>query len=240
MPFSLVSADFLASDSCYDNELKQALERHHQGSARVIPIILCPCDWTSAPFGKLQALPIAPREGAKPITLWNNQDEAFLAVAQGIRQVAKELGAISSEQRSPPPASSNTQLLSTLDTLNQTLKTMSDQPPASKYNFPKAEKVQIFEKVDTYHEHNYGTAQDLTEAAQDIKSLLDTLSQTYDRPETAIVTHDVQVALNNDPTLRDRLRSAFKAGGIEAVKALFNHPVISISTETLRGFLEAE
>ena len=84
----LISSDFIASDYCYDVELKWALDRHNAGEARVIPIILRPTDWQSAPFGKLQALP----KDAKPITTWANEDEAFLDVARGIRRVAEELG----------------------------------------------------------------------------------------------------------------------------------------------------
>ena len=85
----LISSDFLASDYCYDVELKRALERHDAREARVIPIILRPTDWRSAPFGKLQALP----KDAKPITTWANEDEAFLDVALGIRRVAEQLRA---------------------------------------------------------------------------------------------------------------------------------------------------
>jgi len=33
----LVSADFIASDYCYDIEMKRALERQHRKEARVIP-----------------------------------------------------------------------------------------------------------------------------------------------------------------------------------------------------------
>lgn len=47
----LISSDFLASDYCYDVELKAALERHNSGEARVIPIILRPVDWQT---GRLQ------------------------------------------------------------------------------------------------------------------------------------------------------------------------------------------
>jgi hypothetical protein len=53
----VVSADFLAADDCYHVEMGQANERHHAGTARVIPIILHACDWMAAPFGKLKALP---------------------------------------------------------------------------------------------------------------------------------------------------------------------------------------
>ena len=83
----LISSDFLASDYCYDKEMTRAIERHHQGTARVIPIILRPCDWHSAPFGKLQALP----KDAKPVTQWSNPDEAFTNIAQGIRTAVTEL-----------------------------------------------------------------------------------------------------------------------------------------------------
>ena len=83
----LISANFLASNYCYDKEMTRALERHNQGTARVIPIILRPCDWHSAPFGKLQALP----KDAKPITQWSDQDAAFTNIAQGIRKAVEEL-----------------------------------------------------------------------------------------------------------------------------------------------------
>ena len=79
----LISPDFLASDYCYDIEMQRALERHKRGEARVIPIILRPCDWRSSPFAHLHCLP---RDG-KAATTWENQDEAFLALAQGLRRV---------------------------------------------------------------------------------------------------------------------------------------------------------
>ncbi len=53
----LIIPDFLASDYCYDVEVQRALERHTCGEARVIPIIVRPVDWHSAPFGHLQCLP---------------------------------------------------------------------------------------------------------------------------------------------------------------------------------------
>src|SRR5512147_326229 len=41
----LVSSDFLASDYCWDVETRRAMDRHEAGTARVIPVILRPCDW---------------------------------------------------------------------------------------------------------------------------------------------------------------------------------------------------
>lgn len=79
----LVSSDFLNSNYCYDVEFKRALQKHEEGSARIIPIILRPCDWQHSPLGKLLA---APKDG-KPITKWANLDEAFLDVVLQIRAV---------------------------------------------------------------------------------------------------------------------------------------------------------
>jgi hypothetical protein len=83
----LISADFLASDYCYDVELTHAMDRHDAGEARVVPIILRLVDWHSAPFGKLQALP----KDGRPVTSWANRDEAFFDISRGIRSVAEEL-----------------------------------------------------------------------------------------------------------------------------------------------------
>ena len=83
----LVSADFIASDYCYDKEMRLAIERHERGEARVIPIILRPCDWGGAPFGKLQGFP----KDMKPVTSWPSQDEALKDISIGIRRVAEEL-----------------------------------------------------------------------------------------------------------------------------------------------------
>jgi parallel beta-helix repeat protein len=88
----LISADFLASDYCYDIEMKRAMERHESGEARVIPIILRPVDWKGAPFGKLQALPT----NAEPIVSkkWGCADEAFVDVARGLRAAVGSLNPI--------------------------------------------------------------------------------------------------------------------------------------------------
>jgi internalin A len=80
----LISADFVASDYCYEKEMKRAMERQESEQARVIPVILRACDWNSAPFGKLQALP----KDAKPVTRWPDRDEAWNDVALGIRRMA--------------------------------------------------------------------------------------------------------------------------------------------------------
>jgi len=80
----LVSPDFLASNYCYEVEMKRALERHDTGEAIVIPVILRPCDWRAAPFGGLNATPT----DGKPITKWTDRDDALLEVAKAVREAA--------------------------------------------------------------------------------------------------------------------------------------------------------
>jgi TIR domain len=83
----LISADYLASDYCYDIEMTQAMNRHAIGEVRVVPIIIRPTNWMDAPIEKLQVLP----KNGKPITSWENQDEAFRDVISGILQVVWQL-----------------------------------------------------------------------------------------------------------------------------------------------------
>lgn len=83
----LISPQFINSEFCFDKEMQRALQRHQHGTARVIPIILRPTDWQDSPFGKLQVLP----KDGKPITRWEDRDEAFLNVVQGIRRAVDTL-----------------------------------------------------------------------------------------------------------------------------------------------------
>ncbi|QWE97574.1 toll/interleukin-1 receptor domain-containing protein [Cupriavidus sp. EM10] len=79
----LVSADFMASDYCYGIEMTRALARHAAGTAIVVPLIVRPCDWHSAPFGRLKALP----QDGKPISKWTAHDDAFVDIVQSLRQL---------------------------------------------------------------------------------------------------------------------------------------------------------
>ena len=109
----LISADFLASDYCFDIEMKAALERHSAAKAVVIPIILRPVDWHATPFSGLQALP----KNGKPVTTFDNLDIAFEQVATSIRAAIEKvlktrtgLAAPSKEAAPPSPGLSAARL----------------------------------------------------------------------------------------------------------------------------------
>jgi hypothetical protein len=96
----LVSPDFLNSAYCYDIEMQRAMERHERGEARVMPVILRPCDWHHAPFGKLLVMPT----DGKPVTKFSDKDDAFLEVVTAIRRAADQLG----QSSEPTPSSKST------------------------------------------------------------------------------------------------------------------------------------
>lgn len=81
----LVSADFLASNYCYEKEMGRAIRRHKDGAMRIVPVIVEPCDWKSSPLLPFKALP---RDG-KPITEWTNQNNAFLDIVEELRRLIK-------------------------------------------------------------------------------------------------------------------------------------------------------
>lgn len=106
----LISSDFLASDYCYDIEMKRAMERHEAREARVVPIILRPVDWKGSPFSKLQGFP----KDGKPVTSWTSRDEAFVDIARGIRALVEELNGAKEEPTS---------------TAERTMNKIPEQPP---------------------------------------------------------------------------------------------------------------
>lgn len=88
----LISPDFLASDYCYKIEKGRALERHRQGTARLVSVILRPCDWTHTDLSQYL---VTPTDG-RAVTVWPNRDEAFLDVARSIRRAIEDLGVATS------------------------------------------------------------------------------------------------------------------------------------------------
>jgi energy-coupling factor transporter ATP-binding protein EcfA2 len=83
----LISPDFLASEYCYGVEMQRAMARHERGDAHVLPIILRPVHWQTAPFASLQGLP----RDMKPVTSWPNRDEAFEDIVRGIHWTVEHL-----------------------------------------------------------------------------------------------------------------------------------------------------
>ncbi len=81
----LLSADYLASDYCYDIEMKEALMFREQKKMEVIPILLREVDLKGTPVERLLFLP----EDRKAVSSFQDEDGAYKNIVDGIRRVAE-------------------------------------------------------------------------------------------------------------------------------------------------------
>jgi hypothetical protein len=84
---AIVSPDFLASNYCYDKEMKTAISLHDKGQIRIVPIIAEPCDWKNTPLRRFKALPV----DGKPIADFPNINTALLEVVEELRRIADSI-----------------------------------------------------------------------------------------------------------------------------------------------------
>jgi hypothetical protein len=115
----LLSPDFLASDYCYKMEKATALQRAQNGEARLISVVLRPCDWKST---DLPSYVMTPKD-AKPVTKWSDRDEAFLDVVQEIRRAIAKL------PNTPVPQASHNWI--------------GEQPQSSKADRPRSSNMRL-------------------------------------------------------------------------------------------------
>jgi ABC-type amino acid transport substrate-binding protein len=122
---------------------------------------------------------------------------------------------------------------------NETYRTKYDQSHANIGGF--VDTAQSGSQVTFTQNNNYTPEQkqSLAEAAAEIQKLLYQLTQNNQTNDEQ-VTKAIHDEIKNNPTLKARLQSALKAGGLEALKAIFNHPLFNIPAETIKGFIEAE
>ena len=69
----LISPDFIASDYIYDVEIARAMDRYRKREIMIIPVIIRPTDYSGLELSKFQAVP----KDGRPISTWENQDEAW-------------------------------------------------------------------------------------------------------------------------------------------------------------------
>jgi DNA-binding MarR family transcriptional regulator len=87
-------------------------------------------------------------------------------------------------------------------------------------------------------------AQNLTQAAQDIKTLLEQLTIDYPNDDEFTQAGRAVGAIKNNPTLKQRLINAAKESGTtaieKAIEAVVDNPAVSIVVAGVKGFIEAE
>lgn len=194
----LVSPNFLASRYVREQEIKIAMERHHnpEDPAVVVPIIIRPSDWKDNAFSRLQALP----KNSKPVTTWSNYDEAMLDVVSGIKKLVMRKS-VPSTTKTPPsvtPSSVTSTPLSTsspLTSSNLDVNALKDL-----IGNGKTKKV-----IDTLLE-NQNLEEDLKNQLQGLKSrfiankreqIMDTTSSTEIRQVNNQINRALLLILDN-------------------------------------------
>ena len=85
----LLSADFLASEHLYEEEMMRALELSKAGKAAVLPVLLKECAWELTPLANLKMLP----PNSIPVTdeHWKHPDRAFKKILNEIIKVSNKI-----------------------------------------------------------------------------------------------------------------------------------------------------
>lgn len=89
------------------------------------------------------------------------------------------------------------------------------------------------------NQHNYAASQNLTQAAKEITELLNQISSTDTTNNTTLVAMKAIEAIENNPTLKDRIINAGKEAGFAALDAAVDHPAIKIVTAAIKGAIDA-
>lgn len=83
----LVTPDFVASAYCFERELPEILRRYEEGGLCVLPVHVKSVDMANLPIRRIQGLPA----DLRPVSAWQDADEAWLEVAQAVRRAADRI-----------------------------------------------------------------------------------------------------------------------------------------------------
>lgn len=119
---------------------------------------------------------------------------------------------------------------------------MSSSQPNSNFNAPVGQVIigtQTVAGDNICIQNNYSP--NLSEAAKEIKELLDQLSEEYN-PNTEkgqnLIKDEAVKVIKENPKLQERILKALKEGSVTALEEAINHPVAKILISTTKGFLE--
>ncbi|MCA8961306.1 MAG: TIR domain-containing protein, partial [Planctomycetes bacterium] len=93
----IVSNEFLASEWIYEHELPEIMDRHGQGGAQVLPVLLDACGWKHSRVSELQLV------SHTPVTKAEDSDHEWGHVATVVRDRAAALRAPAEPATAPDP-----------------------------------------------------------------------------------------------------------------------------------------
>ncbi|GLV60400.1 hypothetical protein KDH_72200 [Dictyobacter sp. S3.2.2.5] len=187
----LISANFLASDYCYSQEMMQAIKRHQDGKAHVIPVLLRPVVFTDAPFAHLKPLP----SNQKPVVTWRNRDSAFVDIALGIERIVNHRRkAMSLDTASPGYTSTPSRQTTTQRSIPE------PQAPALEFEYDHAREEAYKQRQEAYRreQEEYRQRQEAERRRAIAASGLSTQEYEYFEQAIAAYTHAIYSIDSND------------------------------------------
>ena len=178
------------------------MERHVGGDCVVVPVILRPCDWQSAPFGGLKAIPT----DGRAITKWPSQDEAFEDIVKHVRKLLAKPGRSESPRR---PAAAATGIAQALGAATPTVARVGRSSNLSlPREFSDQDKHDFTQSTFDYiREYFDGSLAQLQERNQQVQARMTVLSP---RAFTAVIfRHGKRIA-----GCHVRIVGAFSTNGI--------------------------
>ena len=79
----------MASDKLYEQHLQTALERHQNGTAKLVPILMTPYDLEYTVFEDLNTL--LPKPRGEAISQKLNREKALAAITADLRQIIERV-----------------------------------------------------------------------------------------------------------------------------------------------------
>ena len=78
----LISIDFINSEYCFNQELKQALDRLDNDEIRIIPIVVEKCKWQNTILGKY----LSATKNGEPVSKYDDENDAWCEVIESIEK----------------------------------------------------------------------------------------------------------------------------------------------------------
>jgi len=106
-----------------------------------------------------------------------------------------------------------------------------------------ANKVQDNARQQANQYNTLEQKQTLNEAAIEIKKLLEQLEELYPsrtKTEQALMATKAVEEIEKNPVLKQRVTGALRAGGVEALKELVDHPAVGIVLAAVEGWQNPE
>ncbi|WP_198166512.1 COR domain-containing protein [Picosynechococcus sp. PCC 7117] len=124
----------------------------------------------------------------------------------------------------------------------ETIVNMSDIQQSGNFGIGHMSDGTLKDNAKAVGQYNEASSQNLAQAAQDIKALIDQLEGDYASTPMGNMQMGTEIVtrIDQNQTIKGRVVNALKEAGVETFKQAISHPVAAIVIAGVEGFLEAD